>query len=132
MIRTALIILTNQVGIGILSLPGMLHTIGLIPGMFTIIILGIIATHTAYISIQLYRQYPSTRDIVDVARIMGGMPLEIIVGIVNVLNLCLISASANVTLSVGFNTVSNHVLCAVGFIGLPMVACWLLCMPRIT
>lgn len=130
MTRTALIFFTNQVGIGILSLPGMLHTIGLIPGIFTIIILGIIATYTAYILIQFYRQYPSIRDIVDVAKIMGGVPLQIIVGIANVLNLCLICASANVTLSIGFNTISNHALCTVGFIGLPMVACWLLCMPR--
>ncbi|OAG11754.1 uncharacterized protein CC84DRAFT_1079957 [Paraphaeosphaeria sporulosa] len=130
MMRTTLIFFTNQVGIGILSLPGMLHTIGLIPGIFTIIILGVIATYTAYILIQFYRRYPSVRDIVDCAKIMGGLPLQIIVGIANVLNLCLICASANVTLSIGFNTISDHALCTVGFIGLPMVACWLLCMPR--
>ncbi|XPS80610.1 hypothetical protein M3J09_012560 [Ascochyta lentis] len=35
MVRTALIFFTNQVGIGILSLPAMLHTIGLIPGVIT-------------------------------------------------------------------------------------------------
>jgi amino acid permease len=33
--QTALIFFTNQVGIGILSLPAMLHTIGLIPGIIT-------------------------------------------------------------------------------------------------
>ena len=92
--------------------------------------MGIIATYTAYILIQFYRAYPSIRDIVDVAKIMGGLPLQVIVGIANVLNLCLICASANVTLSIGFNTISNHALCTIGFIGLPMVACWLLCMPR--
>lgn len=108
----------------------MMHTIGLVPGIFTIIILGIIATYTAYILIQFYRVYPSIRDIVDVAKIMGGRPLQAVVGLANVLNLCLICASANVTLSIGFNTISNHALCTVGFIGLPMIACWLLCMPR--
>lgn len=108
----------------------MLHTIGLIPGIITIITLGIIATYTAYILIQFYRAYPQIRDIVDVAKIMGGRPLGIIVGVANVLNFCLTCASANVTLSIGFNTISNHALCTVGFIGLPMIACWLLCMPR--
>ena len=48
----------------------------------------------------------------------------------NWLNLCLICASANVTLSIGFNTISRHALCTIGFIGLPMLACWLLCIPR--
>ena len=100
MTRTALIFFTNQVGIGILSLPSTMHTLGLIPGIFTIVIL------------------------------MGGLPLQVIVGIANVLNLCLICASANVTLSIGFNTISDHALCTIGFIGLPMIACWLLCMPR--
>lgn len=108
----------------------MLHTIGLIPGIFTIILLGMLATYTAYILIQFYRRYPQIRDVVDVGRIMGGRPLQAIVGCAHVLNLCLICASANVTLSIGFNTISEHALCTVGFIGLPMIACWLLCMPR--
>ncbi|KAJ8117655.1 hypothetical protein OPT61_g1200 [Boeremia exigua] len=125
-----LIFFTNQVGIGILSLPAMLHTIGLIPGIITIIAMGVLATYTAYILIQFYRRYPSIRDVVDVAKIMGGKPLEILVGVAHVLNLCLICASANVTLSIALNTMTEHALCTVGFIGIPMIMCWLLCMPR--
>ncbi|KXJ89038.1 amino acid transporter [Microdochium bolleyi] len=130
MIRTTLIFFTNQVGIGILSLPSVLHTIGLIPGIISIIAFGVLATYTAYILIQFWRKYPSIRDVVDVGRIMGGLPLEIIVGVAHVLNLALICASANVTLSIGLNTMTDHALCTVGFVGIPMVMCWLLCMPR--
>jgi amino acid permease len=126
----------------------MLHTIGLIPGIITsefsthllltypslthipVIALGMLATYTAYILIQFYRRYPSIRDVVDVGRIMGGKPLEIIVGVAHVLNICLICASANVTLSIALNTMTEHALCTVGFIGIPMIMCWLLCMPR--
>ena len=124
----------------------MLHTIGLIPGIITsmsgpkrsntthltppVISMGVLATYTAYILIQFYRRYPSLRDVVDVARIMGGRPLEILVGVAHVLNLCLICASANVTLSIALNTMTEHALCTVGFIGIPMIMCWLLCMPR--
>ena len=124
----------------------MLHTIGLIPGIITsmsgpkrsntthltppVISMGVLATYTAYILIQFYRRYPSIRDVVDVARIMGGRPLEILVGMAHVLNLCLICASANVTLSIALNTMTEHALCTVGFIGIPMIMCWLLCMPR--
>lgn len=92
--------------------------------------MGVLATYTAYILIQFYRRYPSIRDVVDVARIMGGKPLQIIVGLAHVLNLCLICASANVTLSIALNTMTEHALCTVGFIGIPMIMCWLLCMPR--
>lgn len=92
--------------------------------------MGVLATYTAYILIQFYRRYPTIRDIVDVGRIMGGKPLEIIVGVAHVLNLCLICASANVTLSIALNTITEHSLCTLGFIGIPMIMCWLLCMPR--
>lgn len=92
--------------------------------------MGVLATYTAYILIQFYRRYPTIRDVVDVARIMGGKPLEIIVGVAHVLNLCLICASANVTLSIALNTITEHAVCTIGFIGIPMIMCWLLCMPR--
>ena len=92
--------------------------------------MGVLATYTAYILIQFYRRHPTIRDVVDVARIMGGKPLEILVGAAHVLNLCLICASANVTLSIALNTITEHALCTVGFIGIPMIMCWLLCMPR--
>jgi len=59
----------------------MMHTIGMIPGIITIIALGVVATYTAYILIQFYRRYPAIRDIVDVAHVMGGKPLAIIVGL---------------------------------------------------
>ncbi|KAI5365812.1 putative amino acid transporter, transmembrane domain-containing protein [Septoria linicola] len=80
MMQTTLIFFTNQVGIGNLSLPSFLHTVGMIPGIFTIVIMGILATYTAYILIQFYRRYPTIRDVVDVGRIMGGLPLEIVAG----------------------------------------------------
>jgi hypothetical protein len=102
----------------------------LIPGVITIIALGVLATYTAYIQGQFFRKYPQIRDIVDVGKIIGGLPLQIVVGIAHVLNLVLICASANVTLSIALNTITDHALCTIGFIGIPMVMCWLLCMPR--
>ena len=92
--------------------------------------MGILATYTAYILIQFYRRYPTIRDVVDVGRIMGGLPLEIIVGIAHVLNLCLICASSSVTLSIALNTITEHGLCTIGFIGIPMILGFLLCIPR--
>lgn len=39
-------------------------------------------------------------------------------------------ASASVTLSVSFNTLSNHAFCTVAFITIAIIACWVLCLPR--
>lgn len=55
--------------------------------------MGVLATYTAYILIQFYRRYPSIRDVVDVARIMGGKPLEILVGVAHVCHFCIVRVS---------------------------------------
>lgn len=43
---SGVILITNQVGIGILSLPAALQTLGLVPGIIAIIGLGLLSTYT--------------------------------------------------------------------------------------
>lgn len=128
--RASLIYITNQVGIGILSLPVALRTLGLVPGLICIIGMGILVTYTAYVLLQFYRRYPTVLNCVDCFRIIGGMPLAIIVGTAFVLNLILTCSSAVITMSIALNSISEHAICTVAFIAIPAVASWLLCIPR--
>lgn len=126
----AFVLITNQVGLGVLSLPGVLQVIGIVPGIIAIIGLGILSTYTAYVLLQFYRRHPHVVNMVDMARVVGGKPLEVIVGIGVFIKLCLTCSSAIVTLSVAFNTMSEHAMCTVGWIAVSAVCCWLLCLPR--
>lgn len=128
--RASLIYITNQVGIGILSLPVALRTLGLIPGLICIVVLGILVTYTAYVLLQFFRRYPTVLNCVDCFRIIGGKPLAIVVGTAFVLNLILTCSSAVLTMSIALNSISEHAICTVGFVAIPAVASWLLCMPR--
>lgn len=127
---TALVLITNQVGMGILSLPAMLRILGIVPGAIAIIGVGLLSNYTAYELLQFYRKYPHVVNIVDMARIVGGHPFEVVVGIGVLVKLCFTCSSATVTLSVAFNSMSNHAMCTVGWIGVSAACCWLLCLPR--
>jgi len=127
---TALVLITNQVGMGILSLPAQLQVLGIVPGVITIVGLGLLSTYTAYELLQFYRRYPHVVNVVDMAKVVGGKPLEIVVAIGMMIKLCLSCASATVTLSVAFNSISDHAICTVGWIGISAIVCWLLCLPR--
>ncbi|ETN44094.1 uncharacterized protein HMPREF1541_10644 [Cyphellophora europaea CBS 101466] len=128
--QAAIIFITNEVGIGILSLPAALNVLGLIPGIISIIGMGTLSLYTAYILVQFYRRYPHVVNIVDYGRIIGGKPLEVIFAIGFIINLSLISASAVITMSIGINTISEHAACTVIWIGIACLACYLLCLPR--
>lgn len=127
---TVLVLVTNEVGLGILSLPSILHTLGLVPGLIAIIGFGVVTWYTAYELLQFYRKHPHVLNLVDMTRVVGGRPLEIITGIGLLFKICMTCGSATVTLSIAFNTMSNHGLCTVGFAGIGAIGCWLLCLPR--
>ncbi|KAJ4300708.1 hypothetical protein N0V90_002796 [Kalmusia sp. IMI 367209] len=128
--RACVILITIEVGIGVLSLPSALETLGLIPGIIAIFGFGGLTTYCGYIMLQFYRKYPVVTNLVDCALYIGGKPFEYFLGVAFIFNLVLICASANITMSVALNTLSNHALCTVAFMAFPHVACWLLCLPR--
>ena len=128
--QACVILITIEVGIGVLSLPSALKTLGLIPGIIAILGFGGLTTYCGYILVQFYRRYPMVTNLVDCAFHVGGKPFELFLGIAFIFNLVLICASANITMSVALNTLSNHALCTVAFMAFPHVVCWMLCLPR--
>lgn len=128
--QTALIFITNEFGIGMLSLPTALKILGLIPGLFAILLLGLLTTYTAYILIQFYRRYPHVMHIVDCCKVVGGKWAMWACGVAFVLNLALTCASALLTISIALNSMADHAICTIAFIAVPTVVSWLLCLPR--
>jgi hypothetical protein len=68
-------------------------------------------------------------NLVDCTQILGKTFGAFFAGAF-ILNLVLICASANITMSVALNTLSNHALCTVAFMAFPHIVCWMLCLPR--
>ncbi|KAF1921006.1 transmembrane amino acid transporter protein-domain-containing protein [Ampelomyces quisqualis] len=127
--RACALLINIEVGIGILSLPAALKTLGLIPGIIAILGFGVLTTYCGYILVQFYKRYPTVSNLVDCAHIVNKR-FGIFFAGAFILNLVLICASANITMSVALNTLSDHALCTVAFMAFPHIVCWMLCLPR--
>lgn len=127
---TFMVLVTNQVGLGILTLPSILHTLGLVPGLIAIIGLGVVTWYTAFELLQFYRRHPHVLNLVDMAKVVGGRPLELVVGVGLLFKICMTCSSATVTLSIAFNSITAHAMCTVAFSAFGAIGCWLLCLPR--
>ncbi|KAF2998240.1 hypothetical protein E8E13_005880 [Curvularia kusanoi] len=128
--QAVIIFVTNEVGIGMLSLPSALNVLGFFPGILCLLVFGALSLYTAYNLIQYWRKYPYMLNIVDYGRVLGGPWVELIFATGFLINMALISASALVTLTIGLNTVSEHATCTVAFTVVSAVAMWALCVPR--
>ncbi|KAM0418885.1 hypothetical protein ACHAPT_012150 [Fusarium lateritium] len=121
---------TNQLGLGVLSLPAVFRTLGIVPALIAMVVIGTLTWYTGYELWQFFCRYPSVVYIVDMIRITGGRTWEVVAGIFLLIQLLMTCAAVSVTLSVAFNTLSQHGTCTVGFIGIACIGCWLLCVPR--
>jgi amino acid permease len=128
--QAVIIFVTNEVGIGMLSLPAALNVLGFFPGLLCIIIMGMLSLYTAYNLIQYWRKYPYMLNIVDYGRVLGGPWVEAVFAVGFLINMALISASALVTLTIGLNTVSEHATCTVVFTVVSALAMWAMCVPH--
>ncbi|KAJ4163115.1 hypothetical protein NW754_014538 [Fusarium falciforme] len=128
---TIFILFANQIGLGILSLPSTLMTLGIVPGLIALIGIGVLSWYTAYELLQYYRLHPQVVNVVEMTRFVGGPWLEGVAGVMMMIQVIFVAASAIVTLSIALNT-SSHATCTVVFIFVACAACFLLCLPRTT
>ncbi|KAM5341888.1 hypothetical protein ACJ41O_014919 [Fusarium nematophilum] len=128
--QTLFALLTNQFGIGALGLPSAFRDIGLIPGLITIAGTAITAWYTGFELWRFYCRHPHCITVIDMAKVAGGRPWEIIVAVAFLIQVVMCCASATVTISIAFNAISDHAVCTYGFIGIASIISYILCVPR--
>ncbi|KAF4986692.1 hypothetical protein FDECE_15818, partial [Fusarium decemcellulare] len=127
---TIFVLLTNQVGLGVLTLPSVLKTMGLVPGTIAIVGLGGLSWFTAFELKLLYDRYPHVLNIVDMARVVGGRGFAWVTAFGMMLLVVMTAASASVTFSTAATMLSDGALGSTASIGIGCICCWVLCMPR--
>lgn len=128
--KTLMVFIHTEIGLGILSLPSVCKTLGLIPGLITILGIGLVATYTAYIYLNFWRAHQQIDNVADLMRVLGGNAWGIVGSIGWIVNLTLTCSSASLTMSVAFNTLSGHSMCTVAFAGFAVLICFVLTIPR--
>ncbi|KAF2840856.1 amino acid transporter [Patellaria atrata CBS 101060] len=118
------------ISLGVLSLPSAVATIGLVPGLLLIFILGLVATYTGYVIGQFKYAHPHLHTFADAMRLVGGPVLGVIAAIGQVLILVFIMGAHLSGFSIMMNVLTDHAFCSVGFGALGLLICFLLDLPR--
>ncbi|EYE96828.1 uncharacterized protein EURHEDRAFT_514071 [Aspergillus ruber CBS 135680] len=95
-----------EVGIGVLSLPQVFDTLGMIPGVLALLAISSITTWSAYIVGCFKLNHPDMYTIADVVWIF-------------------IAGSGILGLSIGLNAVSMHATCTAAFVAVATVIGWI-------
>ena len=124
------LMVAETISLGILSLPAAIAKVGLIPGIISIIGLGILATYSGYVIMQFKLAHPQTMSYADVGVVMGGKWLGRFLGVAAVLSFVFIMAAHLLAFSVMMNVLTNHGTCSVVFGLIGTVVSIVLSLPR--
>ncbi|KAI5272049.1 hypothetical protein E4T47_04628 [Aureobasidium subglaciale] len=126
----AMIMIAENISLGILSLPAVLKTIGLVGGIIAILLMGVITTYSGYTLWQFRMRYPQVSSFGDVGQILMGRVGREIFGFAYVTFCVFCMASHVLTFIIAMNTLTNHGTCSIVFGIVGLVLFFLLTIPR--
>ncbi|GAA5979055.1 hypothetical protein JCM11641_004957 [Rhodosporidiobolus odoratus] len=122
-VSTAILLAKSQIGLGVLSIPDVFHTLGLGPGVITIIAIAIMSTYTDYyLGGPWKRLHPTCYSVSDCGGIVAGSFGRELFGVAYWLLMTCIAGSALLGLSTALNAVSLHGTCTAVFVAVSAVA----------
>ncbi|OJJ32733.1 hypothetical protein ASPWEDRAFT_115016 [Aspergillus wentii DTO 134E9] len=124
------LMVAETVSVGVLSIPATLATIGLVPGIILIIVLGLITTYTGYVIGQFRQRYPSVHSMADAAGVVFGPLGREIFGVAQFVFFIFAAGSHLLTWTVMMNTLTDHGTCTVVFGVIGMVVSLVCALPR--
>ncbi|PWN53136.1 hypothetical protein IE53DRAFT_384405 [Violaceomyces palustris] len=114
----AALIAKSQFGLGVLGLPKTFDVLGLVPGLISLVTLCAIATVTGVYVGKFRLRHPQVHSIGDAAALMfGRFGLEFAGG-ATWLFYTLCYGAALLTVSIAFNTLTDHAACTMVWIGM--------------
>lgn len=126
----ALLMITEIVSNGMLSLPSSLAAVGVVPGVIVIFFLGAFATYTAWALIQFKLRHPEVHNMGDAGMIIfGPIGREILGGGTVVFAVCA-TGSQMLAGQLALSVLSESKLCALAFTGIFAAATTLFSFPR--
>ncbi|KAG5662367.1 hypothetical protein KAF25_004785 [Fusarium avenaceum] len=112
---TSALMMKTQIGLGILSIPSAFHTLGIIPGIICLIVIGAITTWSDYMIGTFKLNHREVYGIDDAGGILFGRVGREVLGIGFALFTIFTSASGILGISISFNALSTHGTCTAVF-----------------
>ncbi|KAL4728063.1 hypothetical protein ACLX1H_004779 [Fusarium chlamydosporum] len=120
-IGTTALMMKTQIGLGVLSMPAVFHTLGLIPGIILLIVIAGMTTWSDYIVGVFKLRHRHVYGIDDVGRMLFGRIGYEIFGAMYALYFTFVSGSAMLSISVALNALSVHGACTAIFVAVAAI-----------
>ncbi|EXU94623.1 transmembrane amino acid transporter [Metarhizium robertsii] len=118
---TAALMMKTQIGLGVLSIPSVFDTVGLIPGVILLLVIGTITTWSAYMIGVFKLRHRQVYGMDDAGGLIFGRIGREVFGVAFTLFLTFAAAAAMIGISVAFNALSTHGACTAVFVAVAAV-----------
>ncbi|KAJ5699042.1 hypothetical protein N7462_001047 [Penicillium macrosclerotiorum] len=130
--QAGMLMVAENISLGILSLPSAVATLGIVPAFLIILGLSAISWYTGYVMGQFKQRYPHVHSMGDAGELLLGPIGREICYVGQLLFIIFLMASHILTFSVLFNTITNHGTCTIVFGVVGLIVSFLGALPRTT
>ncbi|KAK2596257.1 hypothetical protein N8I77_013153 [Diaporthe amygdali] len=128
--QASMVMVAENISLGILSLPAVLSTNGLVAGVLALIGIGLLCTYGGYVLWQFRMRHPEVANYTDIGQLLFGRIGREVFGAAFVIVGIFVMGSHLLTWTIALNTLSNHGTCTIVFGVVGIVVFTLLTIPR--
>ncbi|KAK4222375.1 transmembrane amino acid transporter protein-domain-containing protein [Podospora fimiseda] len=133
--QAGVVLIAETVSLGILSLPAVVATVGLIPGIILIVFMGLLSTYSGLVMGEFRKQYPTVENFGDALEIVGnsigqGRLFKEVFGWAQMIFQIFVMASHLLTWTICLNTLTNSSTCTIIWAVVGMIVFLVLNLPR--
>ncbi|KAH7368079.1 aromatic and neutral aliphatic amino acid permease [Plectosphaerella cucumerina] len=130
-----IVLIAETVSLGILSLPSVLATVGLVPGIVLILVMGVLSTYSGLVLAEFHKAHPYVQNFGDAVEVLGkpigmGRAFQEIFGWAQVIFQVFVMGSHLLTWTICMNTLTNSATCTVVWAVVGLGVFWVLNLPR--
>jgi amino acid permease len=128
--HVGILMIAENISLGILALPQSVAVLGLLPGLLLILILGVLAGYTGFIIGQFKQAFPQVQSFADCGELIAGPIGREVMAVSQILILVFIMGAHVLSFSIAMNAMTEHGACTVLFSAVGLVVCFVLGLPR--
>ncbi|GLI78233.1 hypothetical protein PoHVEF18_006542 [Penicillium ochrochloron] len=125
-----MLMIAENVSVGILSLPSAVATLGMVPAAIMILFISALSWYTGYAIGQFKLRHPHIHSMGDAGELLMGRIGREVLGIGQLLLLIFLMASNILTFNILMNVLTDHGTCTLVFGVVGLVICFLGALPR--
>ncbi|KIY01509.1 uncharacterized protein Z520_03061 [Fonsecaea multimorphosa CBS 102226] len=128
--QAGMVMVAETISLGILSLPAAMATLGIVPGLILLVLLGAMASYTGFVIGQFKRRYPHIHSMACAGGVLFGKWGDRILGWGQFLFYVFIMGSHILTFSIMMNAITDHGACTIIWMVIGTVLSLVFTLPR--